>query len=600
MKIVRRDPNKGYLDSWLWVPKQFVQIQGTKNALTWYFPDEHSGTVRVVQLFQETDHHLLLPRKFWKASALPFPVVDCCPKSFKRSPVTSRIQLDHKKDRRSGKIIPTGKDIQQKAINAMLKEQGGILQLQCGLGKTIVFLHLISLLKVPALIIVDTTTLLNQWLEEIEWALNVPGGVGIIKAEKFDWDRWVVIATYQTLAARSRAGDFPEEVRRHFGVVAWDEGHHIAAPTYADGAHLFYGQRYALTATPDRDDGLNVIYSFHIGPVIYKNLSQDLKPLVLFRWTGCELDHTVPINEVLDRSSQIHRSKLAVWYGKWIQRLAIILNDAKEAIEKKRKVLVLSNSIDEAVNLFAIWTRGYPTKLYTDISEPAPLEVGESLSPIYLKGKEEKKILKKLEEAEKALDNTAKRLRSSILHPARRPNVEKKKNGLVSMISELQQTLKQNEIGKRVKKELRRRQREYLEELNAEAKTAGIMIYKMKPEKLKDFHASKRIVFASVKYGKEALDDIALDTVMVSMPFSSKNGMQQLMGRPSRADSLKQQPLVVIYEDNIGTIIGMCQKLRKHLASWPLDENGPYEYRLFNHPKARGKKWKTSTVFGQS
>lgn len=599
MKVIKRDPSRGHLDSWLWVPKKFVPLEGTKNALTWHFQDEHSGTVRIVRLFEETEHHLLLPREFWKVSSLPFTVVDCRPTDFEESPVTSNITLDHKMDRRAGKIVPTGRDVQRRSIDAMLQAQGGILQLACGLGKTIVFLHLISLLKVPALIIVDTTQLMKQWIEEIDWALNVPGGVGIIQADRFEWDKWIVIATYQTIAARGRAGDFPEEVRRHFGAIAWDEGHHIAAPTYAQGAHLFYGRRYALTATPERDDGLHIIYSFHIGPVIYKDLTQDLKPLVVFRWTDCELDNTVPINEVLDKNQQINRSKLSVWYGKWIKRMYLLLNDVKDAIDQGRKVLLLSNSVDEAVNLFAIWTRGYPTKLYTDIPMPSEVEVGETLSPVFLKPKEKRKLIKGLKEAQAALKKVKTRLKSQALHPATRPNVQKRKAKLEQMIYEVEQTLEQAEIGKKVMKLYRKRQREYLTQLNAEATTGGIMIYKMKPDQLKVFHASKKVVFASAKYGREGLDDIALDTIMVSMPFSSKNGMQQVMGRPSREDEIKKPPLVVIYEDNIGTIIGMCQKLRQHLTSWPLDENGPYEYRLFNHPLTRrGKRWQSSKVFG--
>ena len=332
-----------------------------------------------------------------------------------------------------------------------------------------------------------------------------------------------------------------------------------------------------MTATPERDDGLHIIYKFHIGPIIYKDLTQDLKPLVIFRWTACELDHTVPINEVLDKTDQVHRSKLAVWYGKWMKRMYILLMDAKEAVDQGRKVLLLSNSVDEAVNLLTIWTRGYPTKLYTDIPKPSAVEVGETFSPIFLEPAERRRLEKRLVDAQSSLETVNKRLKGRALHPVKRPQLKKRKAKLEQMINECEQVMKQLAVGKKVMKEYRRRQKEFLETLDAETTTGGLIVYKMKPNRLKAFHASKRIVFASMKYGKEALDDVALDTVMVSMPFSSKNGMQQLMGRPSRDDALKKHPMVVIYEDNIGTVIGMCQKLRAHLSSWPIDENGPYE-----------------------
>jgi superfamily II DNA or RNA helicase len=860
VRVVRRDPTRGYLDTWLWVPKQFINVDGTKEALTWVFSDSHSQEVRYVYLWRETEHHLLLPRAFWKAQDLPFDVVDCRPRTFPSANITSKIKLDHKKEWQpdgSKALVPTGRSVQQESVEAMLREPGGILQLacvtgdttlslnrggkgfkttvkkayerwsgkdaryswvartptrirslqgdqirlqevvafidkgervvytlklvdgkelrltsdhkvltskgyvhacllrpgdevvvdgkregptrtpkkklayrriggfkfhpharyqsrsycieehralveaemnsltldefrsrcqlgetdglvfidprvhhvhhkdeditnndlknlevlkaadhcrlndpdarrfglgvpnlvavesclrtgkdhvydvmcegphhnfvangivvhNCGLGKTVVFLEVVALLNMPALVIVDTTQLLYQWREEILSCLDVPGGIGLIQGESFDWEKDIVLATYQTIANRSDS--MPEVVRRHFGVIGWDEGHHISAPTYAAGAHLFYGRRYALTATPERDDGLHIIYRFHVGEVLYKDLSQDIKPDIVFRWTACELDGTVPENEILDVNQQLSTSKLAVWYGKWIKRMMLVLNDAKEAVQAGRKIIVLSNSVDEAVNFLAIWTWGYPCGLYTDIPMPTSLDVGETLSPVYLEAADRKKFKHRLKQATEQLEKNNKRLASKTLHPVKREEIQKKRDGCKAIIAELEQLIEQDKVGRKIMKEKRRRQKEYRDMLLACSTTGGLMIHKVKPDERARLLRTMPITFAIAKYGKEALDCQELDTVLVSMPFSSRNGLQQVMGRPSREDSRKMHPMVVIYEDNIGPIIGMCKKLRNHINEWPLEDNGPYHYYLFGHPHARNT-WKT-TVFG--
>ena len=107
-----------------------------------------------------------------------------------------------------------------------------------------------------------------------------------------------------------------------------------------------------------------------------------------------------------------------------------------------------------------------------------------------------------------------------------------------------------------------------------------------------DYLKTKQVVFAIMKYGKEGLDDEHLDTVLVSLPFSSKNGLQQVLGRPARQKAGKRSPLVVFYEDDVGPLIGMCKKLRRHLLSWPLEENGPFEFEMHDHPRSIGRSFR--------
>jgi hypothetical protein len=158
-------------------------------------------------------------------------------------------------------------------------------------------------------------------------------------------------------------------------------------------------------------------------------------------------------------------------------------------------------------------------------------------------------------------------------------------------IADLELQLEQDDVHDLVSKELRVRQKAYREWLMENMTTAGLMIHKVDPKSRMEYIRTKRVVFAITKYGKEGLDDEYLDTVLVSTPFSSRNGLQQLMGRPTRQKPGKKSPLVVIYEDDVGTLIGMCRKLRGHLNHWPLEENGPFEFEMHGHPKARGRSF---------
>lgn len=580
MRILRRDPNKGYVDSLLWVPKKHVNVEGTKRALTFSFLNQKDITT--LALYKETDHHLLLPREFWEIPHLPFPVVDARPQQYKKVHIPSNIVLD---------ALTPNETTQKDALAALLKARGGVLQLACGKGKTVIALELASRLSVPTLIIVDNTHLLGQWRDAILGGEKrppllglSPKDVGLIQGDVFDWQKPVVLATYHTLA--NLAATLPEEVRRWFGLIIWDEGHHIAAPTFARSADLFYGYRLALTATPVRDDGLHVVYNFHVGGIIYKDLKQELRPKIYFLWTGLELDLTNPttLSKACDKNGELHLSKLSTYFGQWAERLEFILDQVRRAVGAGRKVLVLSNSKDELINLAALWAQY--GKLYTEVPIPTEQEVGETVPPLTLTTKE-------LRHIQRLLPPIRAQLRDPALNPVKREHLTIRRQ-------ELEHRLRMHAVAEKIAKEYRKRQSNFLKDLlqvikaeqnlgGTHTTSAGLMIHKVKPEVRAEMLRTKPVVFAVAKYGREGLDEQMLDTILVCEPFSSRNTLQQVMGRVLRKRAGKKTPIVVFLEDNIPPIMGMCQNLRRHLRTWPVEENGPYEYEMLGHPNKKPK-----------
>jgi superfamily II DNA or RNA helicase len=127
----------------------------------------------------------------------------------------------------------------------------------------------------------------------------------------------------------------------------------------------------------------------------------------------------------------------------------------------------------------------------------------------------------------------------------------------------------------------------YLKSLLAQPSTAGLMIYKVKPEERAKMLKEKQVTFAIMKYGKEGLNERSLDTIIANEPISSANALQQFMGRVLRKKGGKQESVVVFFEDDIGPFIGMCKKLRSHLANWPADQDGPLAYENIGHINKR-------------
>ena len=559
MRLTRKDPDRGYLDSLLWVPKNHINVEGVKSALT--FPVNDKREIRFLTLYQETGTHLLVPREFWDPKDMPFPVLDIRPRSFEKVTIRSKITLDFKSPRET---------IQRDAVQAMQEARGGILQLACGLGKTVCALELAARESVPTIIIVDNTHLLNQWKDAITQFLEVPDGVGLIGDGRFDWKKPVVLSTYQTLA--QRAQDFPQEARYWFGLIIWDEAHHMAAPTWARTADLFYGKRIGLTATPERADGTHVIYDFHLGRVLYKNLTQELVPAIYFYWTGLTVDVSDPLvrDKVCDVNGELHTSMLSGYFGQWRPRLDLILNEVRTAEKQGRKILVLSYSIAELVNMFCLWSGNI--SLYTDVTYPTPQEVGESVTPLMLD------------------DRTVRRFtvrRRELFAMLKEPQFQGAQgHGVKQQLAEISARFAQHDCWKKCELEHERRLLAFMRgALASNTSNAGLMIGAIKPTVRQKMLKEKQVVFAIMKYGREGLDEQSLDTVFVCEPMSQKNSLQQLMGRVLRKKSGKKTPVVVFFEDDIGPMIGMCQNLRRHLRSWPVEEGGPFNYELVGHPR---------------
>lgn len=336
-RFVVKNPEKGYIGSQLWLPRSKVNVPAIKASLEFeVFGGE--GGMSYLQLWEDSPYHVAVPREFLPPDALAtlsFPIIDLTPTEFPRIEFESKVKLD---------VLQPDDDTQKRAWAAFKEADHGLLNLACGKGKTTLALHKVAYEATPTLIIVNQNTILSQWDGAIDKFLEFEGGVGIIQGapSKWDWRHPIAISTLQTLAKHPDA--VTPEMRRWFGMVIWDEVHHLSAPYFCITATMFLGKRFGLSATVNREDGTEVIYNYHIGESFHKDLRQDVKPTIVFKQT----DYSIPPEDwfecIIDARGNPNMSKLRVYVGKMEDRNNDIAADLRDALANGRKVLALGHS----------------------------------------------------------------------------------------------------------------------------------------------------------------------------------------------------------------------------------------------------------------
>lgn len=161
----------------------------------------------------------------------------------------------------------TGKlrDYQHEAVDDMLRRDWGVLQAPTGSGKTIMALAIVAARKQPALIVVHTKELLNQWIERIVSFLGIPAGeVGIIGAGKKRIGKQVTVGLVQSLCKCA------DQVAGHIGLLVVDECHRCPSKTFTDVVSQFDCKyMVGLSATPYRRDGLSKAIGFCLGDCLH-------------------------------------------------------------------------------------------------------------------------------------------------------------------------------------------------------------------------------------------------------------------------------------------------------------------------------------------
>lgn len=163
-----------------------------------------------------------------------------------------------------------------------------IVAASTGFGKTFCATNIIKAVGTKTLVIVTKEDLLEAWPKELMKFTNLTADdIGIIQQNKCQVeDRMVCIAMVHTLAQRT----FPKSVTDAFGLIIFDEVHHMAADTFSKAASMFSARlRLGFSATPERIDGKDFVFHGHIGDTRVRSKLIAMPPKILVAYTGWKL-----------------------------------------------------------------------------------------------------------------------------------------------------------------------------------------------------------------------------------------------------------------------------------------------------------------------
>ncbi|WP_459190968.1 DEAD/DEAH box helicase [Halosimplex sp. J119] len=138
----------------------------------------------------------------------------------------------------------------------------GVLELPTGSGKTVIGIAAMEALGAPTLVVVPTIDLLEQWRRELEREFDREvGQLGGGEQRLAD----VTVSTYDSAYLRA------DELGDRFGLVVFDEVHHLGGEGYRDIARLLAAPaRMGLTATFERPDGAHEVVEELVGPLVHR------------------------------------------------------------------------------------------------------------------------------------------------------------------------------------------------------------------------------------------------------------------------------------------------------------------------------------------
>jgi superfamily II DNA or RNA helicase len=239
------------------------------------------------------------------------------------------------------------REYQIEVVNAYIKKAldvgGGLLDIPCGYGKTVMALNIISKLQKKTLIIVHKEFLMNQWIERIqEYLPNAK--VGKIQGKVIDTDnKDIVIGMLQSLSMK----DLPETLFQQFGLTVVDETHHIAAEVFSRSLFKIVTKyMLGLSATMERKDGLTHIFKKFIGDIAYKIKKGNSDDNVLVHTIQYKYDDSEYNKVIYNFKGQVHYSVMISRLCEFVHRSECILRVLCEELKKRpeQQVMILAHN----------------------------------------------------------------------------------------------------------------------------------------------------------------------------------------------------------------------------------------------------------------
>jgi superfamily II DNA or RNA helicase len=225
--------------------------------------------------------------------------------------------------------------------NWLAEGSKGVVVLPTGAGKTFTAAMAIHETSLWTLAVVPTIDLLQQWRAALSAALSLdPEQIGLFGGGEKEL-KPITIITYDSAAL------YPRELS-NFGLLIFDECHHLPAPTYrliAESA--FTPIRLGLSATPERSDMAHTDLDDLIGPEVYRR-----SPAELTEGRYLAQYQEVRVDVALASEDEAHYAEQRRIYRSFLQRRRITIRTPEDF---QQKVIYVSARDPEARAAMLAW-----------------------------------------------------------------------------------------------------------------------------------------------------------------------------------------------------------------------------------------------------
>lgn len=252
---------------------------------------------------------------------------------------------------------------QKRAVEKLTQYECGILSAATAFGKTVACNAVIAKKKTSTLILLESSSLIEQWERSLNMLLSVDeeppeyltktgrrkkrkSVIGIIQGAKDTSTGIIDIAMAGSLCKK---GEYHSRLKE-YGLVLVDECHHSASDTIRSVLQEVSAKYvYGVTATPFRGDRLEKINYMLLGPVRFKYtareraLEQGITQMVRPRFTRVASPHGQDRMHVNDAYELLRKNEV---------RNEQIANDIRQCIADGRTPVVLTRYTNHAADLY--------------------------------------------------------------------------------------------------------------------------------------------------------------------------------------------------------------------------------------------------------
>ncbi len=224
----------------------------------------------------ETDDKIILPRYLYKQY----------PSQLLEIYEEKNFQFEKTKFTFKGNLRIKQKPIVEKILNTYQEKNqiNGIIKAFPGIGKTVLSIYVASKLGFRTCILVDNSSLLEQWIKEIYNFTNLTEkDIGIIQGKLISTNKPIVVAMVQTICSKIKTNfeKFFESIdSAKFNLLIIDECHKTSSAPKFSKASLFFRTKniIGLSATPFHQSTPKLLMENTIGKIIYQTKDYDLTP----------------------------------------------------------------------------------------------------------------------------------------------------------------------------------------------------------------------------------------------------------------------------------------------------------------------------------